>query len=81
MALPIMAAKLVTGTAAKKLMGFSLLLVGAGLAVGAVGQWKKNDSGGDDNNETKSSKDKMTGAMQWGIFAAVLLFVGFKMVV
>ena len=70
---------MVTGKASKKLIGFSLLLVGAGLAVVAVGQWKESDSG-DDDSETKSSKDKLIGVMQWGIFAVVLLFVGFKMV-
>ena len=68
-----------TPKAAKKLIGFALLLVGAGLAVVAVGQWKESDSGNDDG-ETKSSKDKLIGVMQWGIFAVVLLFVGFKMV-
>ena len=55
------------------------MLVGAGLAVVAVGQWKESDSGNDDG-ETKSSKDKLIGVMQWGIFAVLLLFVGFKMV-
>ena len=68
-----------TPKAAKKLIGFALLLVGAGLAVVAVGQWKESDSG-DDDSETKSSKDKLIGVMQWGIFAVLLLFVGFKMV-
>ena len=38
-------ASMVTGKASKKLIGFSLLLVGAGLAVVAVGQWKESDSG------------------------------------
>ena len=68
-----------TPKAAKKLIGFALLLVGAGLAVVAVSQWKESDSGNDDG-ETKSSKDKLIGVMQWGIFAVLLLFVGFKMV-
>ena len=69
--------------AGKKAVGFVLGLIGAGLAVVAVGQWKNNDSkeeDGTDSKEVKSSKDELIGTLQWSIFAALLLFVAYKLI-
>ena len=66
--------------AGKKAIGFILGFISAGLAVVAVGQWKTNGSKEEDGTEVQSSKDKLIGVLQWGIFAALLLFVAYKSV-
>jgi hypothetical protein len=69
--------------AGKKAVGFVLGLIGAGLAVVAVGQWKTTTTTTNEDgttNEAQSSKDQLIGVLQWSIFAALLLFVAYKLV-
>ena len=60
---------------AKKIIGLVLGLVGIGLVVVAIGQWK--DDKNDEN--AKSTQDKVVASVQWAAFALLLVFVAYKL--
>ena len=79
------AAQAIGKSRAKKIAALILGLIGMGLVVVAIGQWKKKKGDKDapeqdsDGKNSSDWKDSLIGSLQWVAFAVLLLFVAYRL--